>query len=436
MASPLRRRSDIDDGGRTPDERTFEAIVRLGTLMASTLSLEEAAAQIVEYGCIITGLPAFALLLKEEQGPQLRTVASEGLPGETPPLRLRPIDLAALDLEHTGPRIVEVRALGSPELTALAARHRFKLAWAAPLIVEGTRLRGLLLGLDRRPAPPPSGDLHVFRLLALQATGAVWNAERHEAQENTHQELLRAEREIAVTLQENLIHPLPEIEGLDLAVLEQTAYAPELVGGDFHDVFALPDGRLLILLGDVEGKGVRAAGMTETVRTAVNSFALVDASPDFILRKTNEFLLSRSSGHEQFVTAFLLILDVRSGHARYACAGHTNPIVVGASSCGFLESTHGLPLGTFPRDYVVSDVTLTPGDCVVLYTDGLTEARRDGELFGEQRLLRTLSGLHDLPLETILERARDAALEHAGKLSDDLHILAFRLAPSNPPGPP
>jgi serine phosphatase RsbU (regulator of sigma subunit) len=429
-ARPLRRRSDLKDGWPAPDERTLEGLVRLGALLTSTLSLADAAAQIVEYGCIITGLPAFMLLIKDEQAPELRTVAFEGVPDYASDVRLRLIDLAALDLEHGGPCVIDVEALASPDLVALAARHRLSLAWVAPIIVEGTRLLGVLIGLDRRPLPPTGGELHVFRLLALQATSAVWNAERYEAEKRANEDLLRAEREIAVTLQKNFIHPLPEVEGVDLAVVSQTAHDPELVGGDFHDVFELPDGRLVILLGDVEGKGVPAAGMTETVRTAVSTLALVYASPDFILGKTNEYLLSHRGAERQMVTAFLLILDVRTGQVSYASAGHPAPAVLSASSCGYLDASYGLPLGSFAGDYSVRNATLAPGDSIVLYSDGLIEARRGPDLFGEQRLLQTLDSLRGLDLERVLECLRDAALDHAGTLSDDLHLLAFRLTRS------
>jgi serine phosphatase RsbU (regulator of sigma subunit) len=435
---PLRRRSDLPGNSGVPDARTLEGLIHLGALLASTLSLHGAASQVVEYGCILTGLPAFALFVMADDGGELRAAATEGIVDDTAGVRLRPIDIAALDLERTGPRLVAVASLGSPEFAALCARHGYDEAWTAPLVVAGVRLKGLLVGLGRRHGEPVAGDLlRVFRLLALQATSAVWNAERHESEQRAQRDLLHAQRHIAVTLQENFIHPLPDIAGLDLALVTETAHAPELVGGDFHDVFTVPDGRVIVLLGDVEGKGVRAAGMTETVRTAVSSFALVDAEPGFILRKTNELLLLRRNGpDDQFVTAFLLTLDLSTGEAAYASAGHPAPLLVRPQSCGFLETTFGVPLGTFPCDYPGGHVALAPGDCVALFTDGITEARVGTALFGECRLAEALCDHPGIGPHEVAVRLRDAALAYAGRWSDDMQILAFSLSGSpRPQGP-
>jgi serine phosphatase RsbU (regulator of sigma subunit) len=397
-------------------------------LLAAALSLPEAAAQLVEYSCILTGLPAFVLLVRGEAGGDLRVAATEGILDDTAAVHLRPIDVAALDLERSGPRVVAIEALGSSALAALCARSGYCAAWVAPLVVEGVRLKGLLVGLSRRRSEPPAEDLRsILRLLALQATSAVWNAERHESEQRAQHELLQAQRHIAVTLQENFIHPLPEIDGLEIAAISETAYAPELVGGDFHDVFQVPDGRVVVLLGDVEGKGVRAAGMTETVRTAVGSFALVDALPGFILRKTNELLLRRGGIDEQFVTAFVLTLDLTTGEASYASAGHPAPLLLRPQSCGFLETVFGVPLGTFACEYSTGHVVLAPRDILVLFTDGITEARVGSDLFGERRLAEVLFPEPGLGPREVTERLRDATLRYASRLSDDMQILALRL---------
>ncbi len=382
----------------------------------------------VEYGCILTGMPAFVLFMRTEGAGDLRAVAIEGMPDGTFDVRLRPIDIASLDLELGGPCVVEVAALGSADLAELCASHGYAEAWVAPLVVEGMRLKGLLIGFGRRQAWPHSDDLGVFRLLASQATSAVWAAERYELERKAQHDLLQAERRVAVTLQENFIHSLPAVDGLEVATVTETAYEPELVGGDFHDIFSLSDGRVVILLGDVEGKGVRAAGMTETVRTAVGCFALIDAAPAFMLRKINELLLKRDASDEQLVTLFVLTVNLVTRDASYASAGHPAPLVVRPSSWRFLETDFGLPLGTFPCEYMTRHITLAEDDCVVLFTDGLTEAKQNGEILGEQGVLDALGSTPGFGPHDIVTHLRDTALEFAGRLEDDLQILAFRLA--------
>ena len=98
-----------------------------------------------------------------------------------------------------------------------------------------------------------------------------------QALENTR--LYEEQRHLARTLQEHLVHPLPVIEGIEFGRVSRSASAPALVGGDFSDVFAIDDSRVAVLIGDVAGKGIQAAGLTETVHTAVSSYALVEASP-------------------------------------------------------------------------------------------------------------------------------------------------------------
>jgi sigma-B regulation protein RsbU (phosphoserine phosphatase) len=207
--------------------------------------------------------------------------------------------------------------------------------------------------------------------------------------------------------------------------VSENAFAPDLVGGDFSDVFAIDGFRIAALIGDVGGKGIRAAGLTETVHTAVNSYALVDTSPAFILRKTNELLL-RSSDDEQFVTAFLLVVDLRTGEVSFASAGHPAPVIAGRSSCATVEAPPGLPLGTLPFEYGVGRTALGVGDTLVLYTDGVVAARRGDERFGQRRLLDTVASTRGAAPQRVAEQVRTAAVEFAGRLKDDLHVLTLR----------
>ncbi len=284
----------------------------------------------------------------------------------------------------------------------------------APLLVRDAAVAAVFFNFHSRSHAFTTHEIDFIGKAAAIISGALENAR-----------LLQRLDRVATTLQENLIHPLPAIPGLDLGRVSETAFAPDFVGGDFSDVFAIDEFRIAALIGDVGGKGIRAAGLTETVHTAVNSYALVDASPAFILRKTNELLL-RSSGDEQFVTAFLLIVDLRTGEASYASAGHPAPVIAGRSSCAVIEAPFGLPLGTFPSDYAIGRMALGLGDTLVLYTDGVVEARQGDELFGEQRLLDTVASARAVAPQEVAERVRAAAVEFAGRLKDDLHILALR----------
>jgi sigma-B regulation protein RsbU (phosphoserine phosphatase) len=238
--------------------------------------------------------------------------------------------------------------------------------------------------------------------------------------------LFKAQQRIATALQENFIHPLPTVPGLMLATVSATASVPELVGGDFHDVFELPDGRVALLIGDVMGKGVRAAGLTATLRTAVRAVALTTNSPHRILPQVNKLLMREQS--EQLATLLLLVLNVATGHALVGSAGHPPPVHLHAGDAALVDCRFGPPLGAFEESsYTMAHHTLAPGDALVLYTDGVTEARRNGELFNEARLLSVMRSVSDTDPEVLVETLRAAVDSFADRLRDDLQILALRL---------
>ena len=285
-----------------------------------------------------------------------------------------------------------------------------------PLIVRDEVLGVIFFNQHHAAVHFPPAIVEFAGKLAVAISTALGNAQLYEEQQR-----------IATTLQENFLHPLPQIPGLELATRSLPANSAELVGGDFSDVFALPDGKVAVLIGDVAGKGLRAAGLTETVRSTVRAFSGIDSGPAFILRKANELLLRHEAG-EPHVTACLCLIDPETGHVSVASAGHPGPIHLTADSCQLFEPPFSPPLGTFPSDYVASHLTLTLDDYLVLYTDGVTEARRDGELFGEDRLVEVVERLRGSSAEDMAQGVADAALAFGGQLRDDLQIVVVRLA--------
>ena len=291
-----------------------------------------------------------------------------------------------------------------------------RLALLVPLVFDDRTVGHI--GLDDREERREftAREIEIIESIASHAATAIENARLFEEQQR-----------IATTLQENFIHALPEVAGLELGAVGMTANKPDLVGGDFSDVFVVDDSHVVALIGDVAGKGVRAAGMTETVRAKVRAFATIDPSPAFILGKTNELML-RLDPDEPHVTAFLAVLDPHTGHLSYASAGHPAPIHLGAFTCRPLDVTFGPPLGSFDRPYASAHAMLTLDSCLVLYTDGVTEARQGAELLGEERLVEVVRALRGLPAQQVAEGVRDAAIAFAGNLSDDLQVVVLRLA--------
>jgi Stage II sporulation protein E (SpoIIE)/GAF domain len=206
----------------------------------------------------------------------------------------------------------------------------------------GQEVIGLLQLNDRREGRFTPEQIDFYESLAQDMGMALQRALAEEALRESE----ARHRTLFETLQEALMHSLPAVEGLELALRSLPARSLELIGGDFCDVFELPDEKVLAVIGDVAGKGVSAAALAETVRSALRAFALVDHDPGFILRKANELLLADES-IDAFVTALAVVLDMGSGEVRIASAGHPSPIRVGRGACDLVEPVYGPPLGSF-----------------------------------------------------------------------------------------
>jgi len=167
------------------------------------------------------------------------------------------------------------------------------------------------------------------------------------------------------------------------------------VGGDFYDFLPFEDGRLGLVIGDVAGKGVPAALVMATVLTMLRSTVQGTASPGEVLARVND-LLAANIPSGMFVTCFFALLDSQSGRLHYANAGHELPYRQQKRSVTELWAT-GMPLGMLPgSSYEEHEVTLSPGERLLFYSDGLVEAHNPGrEMFGVPHLQKLLEAHAD-----------------------------------------
>lgn len=217
----------------------------------------------------------------------------------------------------------------------------------------------------------------------LQQT-VEWEA---AARERQSQELQQA-REIQQSL---LPKEIPQIPGFEI----EAAWEPaRIVGGDYFDVIRLSDTKLGICIADVVGKSVSAALLMANVQASVRAFATASTSPATVCSRVNSVLCSNIAAGK-FVTLFYGVLDSETHSLHYANAGHLRPLCIGFSGVIRELRDGGAVLGVFPEwKYDDSVVQLNPGDRLLLFTDGITEASLpDGEEFGEQRLVTVAQGL-------------------------------------------
>jgi len=206
-------------------------------------------------------------------------------------------------------------------------------------------------------------------------------------QQEVAQQRERIEQELRVArlIQQTLLpKSLPELEGHQMAVYYQPARE---VGGDFYDFLRLPDGRLGLIVGDVSGKGVPAAIVMAITRTMLRA-AYHLGSPGEILKQVNDNLFPDIPPN-MFVTCLAALLDSRTGRLQYANAGHDLPYVRHSAGVSELRAT-GMPLGLMPdMSYEEKEITLQPGESILLYSDGLVEAHSpQREMFGFPRMQR------------------------------------------------
>ena len=204
------------------------------------------------------------------------------------------------------------------------------------------------------------------------------------------------------------------------------------VGGDFYDFFFLDERTLLIAIGDVSGKGMPAALFMVMVKTMIRAVAAGYGSPREILQAVNPELC-RDNDMGMFVTLFLATLNVETGRLVYSYGGHNRPVLLqNDGSAQMVKGETGMALGILDDiEFTQQELILNPGDGVMLYTDGVTEAMNtDDRLFSDQRLLELLQDKPGRNADELVETVITAVRAHVGEAeqSDDITIMAVRRA--------
>ena len=241
---------------------------------------------------------------------------------------------------------------------------------------------------------------------------------------------LRVAREIQMGILPADLDAVTKGSGLDVQAVIEPA---RTVGGDLYEVLRAADGRIVVALGDVSGKGVSAALFMAVAMTVLRTLARQIPEPDEILRRLNDELLEQNP-RGMFVTLQCLVFDLEKQRVTCACAGHHELVILSSGRAPrFACPSSGRPVGLLPSNPVDAETfELTPGDTFVLYSDGVSEAiNPDKGFFGEDRLLATLSSLSTaMPAETVRRVLADVRGFTAGaKQSDDITVLAAQYRP-------
>jgi PAS domain S-box-containing protein len=330
------------------------------------------------------------------------------------------VDVAEVEIAGELDRPTVVRAVGGrTETGPVESLGLEEDRWRqVPLVIEGASVGWLRLGL------PPGGSFSATERSLLQdaadrAALAIRRAQLHEE-----------EHRIAVELQRGLIpKSLPEVAGVSLAASYEVAGIGVQVGGDWYDAFAMADGRLGIVVGDVTGRGIRAASAMGQLRTLTRAFALGgdgQRTPGEALTLLNRHQLAL--GDEQLFTIVYAIVDPERCTIAWASGGHP-PLLLRASdgACRYVNGGNGL-MGVEDSIYETFEQPIGSGTTIVLYTDGLVERRGESLDVGLDRLSDAACGGPEEP-EPLRDHILAALLEPSGQRYDDVTAVVARLLP-------
>ena len=321
------------------------------------------------------------------------------------------------------PYILSRRTLAQigPPGTALAPFLGRGWTGAVVPIATTAEVLASLTVISMRPgAPVTRATIEEAEAIGGQAALAIDNARLYQQQ-----------KEFADTMQRSLLpRSAPTLRGFDVGDAYQSSARVE-VGGDVYDFLALDDGRLAVVLGDVTGHGIEAAADMAMAKFVFRSLVREHPEPGDFLASANDVVVGEIAPGK-FITMAYLLVDAESGEVAGAGAGHPPPRIVSADGAVTSLEVQGLVLGIeAEQSYEEVRARLEVGGSVVLYTDGVLEARHEGELYGFERLDAIVSAGRELSAqdlaETVLADCRDFA---QNELADDCAVVVVkRVAP-------
>jgi serine phosphatase RsbU (regulator of sigma subunit) len=409
-----------------------EAARRLGALyeisrsFAQSLSLEATLEAVAKTVAESLGVDAAGIRLPDVRGVQLELRAVHVTDARLDPVARavlsRPQPLASAKLRKV------LRSRRPLVLTpALAAELGGAYALLGPFLAKGSTAAVI-------PIATPTETLGTMTLVSFEADRPIVEETIADALSIAGQaalaidnaRLYQQQKEFADTMQRSLLpRSAPALPGLELGAVYESSATLD-VGGDVYDFVTLPDCRLAVVLGDVTGHGVDATADMAMAKYVFRSLAREHADPGGFLAAAND-VVAGEIAPGKFITMTAVIADAAHDRLACACAGHPAPRLVHPDGTVEPVPARGLALGIDAgQEYESHEVAFPPGAVVVVYTDGVVEARRGSELFGLERLDRVLVGKRDRPAEAIAQAVLEACRAYAGgELADDCAVVVI-----------
>ena len=406
--------------------RTLRSLYEISRAFAQSLSFERTLEAVVRTSAELLELDAVAIRMPDERGEALVTqalhVRDERMAEAVQTVLFRP--------QPFSPRLRGLFAGGRPLLLDPRIARELGGAYGllVPFLERGSttaivpvstpaEVLGTLTLLSLDPARPlGEADLELALSVAGQAALALENARLYQQQ-----------KRFADTMQRSLLPRVyPKIEGLELGDVYESSARLD-VGGDVYDFLRLDDGRLAVALGDVTGHGIDAAADMAMAKFVFRSLAREHPEPADFLAAANEVVVGEVAPNK-FITMLYLTVDPETGAIASGCAGHPWPRLVTPAGEVTPLQAGGLALGIEPgQTYDELRAQLPRGCALVVYTDGVIEARREGQLYGEERLDALLAAKAGLPAAQLARAVvEDCRVFTGGDLTDDCAVVVIR----------
>jgi sigma-B regulation protein RsbU (phosphoserine phosphatase) len=422
-------------GRATGEQRDLLTVIsRVSLTLLSPLSLDETLRRVLD--CIFEVLPAdrgYLMLLEsgaDEDGaePQL---ACKAMKTRTPTQESHSeVKLSRAITEQVLKQGISVLTSDAQHDPRFQAQHSIVLGgirsvMAVPLAVEGRASGMIYVDSPFGTSRFTEQDLQLLTLIAGVAAIRIENVRLLEVQ----QEKKRLAEELAVASEIQLrLHPAtpPPLSGYDLMGMSFPCYE---VGGDYYDFIEKRDGRFVIALGDVSGKGTGAALLMSSLHAAVRAQSTTRLSASEVVSEINCYIYDNTPAN-RYVTLFYSELDPRTHQLTYINAGHNAPILVRASGEVTRLDIGGFPVGITPDgEYREGWTQIEPGDVLVIYSDGVTESLDEREEeFGEARLIEVVQKHRGRTAASLRDRIDEALTRFVGKAKsvDDLTLVIVK----------
>ena len=404
---------------RTAD---LETVFRISQAVSSSLQIKVVLNRVLDVVQKIFSADAVALMTYDESRKRLSTAMARGTVSSGLLHYDRPVgdDVIGWVFESHEPTRIDALDTVDDDLAKGVARRGLRSLLTVPLLARGRSI-GVLSVFSREPNAFGDADMELLHTFASQAALAIDTANVYSR-----------EHKVASVLQSSILPAeLPVFDELETSTVYLPSGGESEIGGDYYDVFRAPDDRIVAAMADVCGKGIEAATKTSMIKYTIRALVAAGYEPAQVLSEVNR-MVAAGGRSTDIVTVWIGFLDVAAGEITHADGGHPPALLLRADG-GEVDrlGVTGPLLGAVDNAvYEQESTRVQQGDVVLLYTDGVTEAREGNKFFGEGRVRRALHyGGSAVDVSQRLHAALDRFVR--GDLRDDAAVLVLKIHPQH-----